>query len=163
MKLLFHHKETRCLPIPYAQWVRCLHGLRPLLYEVRRRAPYTSLPSFLQDLDCISGFPCDFLLFAWSGGEWKRLTHGCLLLIIPFPMAILGKYDERLSIPQVFHIPLLYKSKKSRFCERENEKFNDILIFPSANLYISPERTLSLVIHKISKAGCKKRGLMQYI
>ena len=28
----FCPKETRCLSIPYAQWVRCLHGLRPLLY-----------------------------------------------------------------------------------------------------------------------------------
>ena len=39
------------------------------------------------------------------------------------PMAILGKYDEHLSIPQVFHIPLLYISEKSVLCECPFENF----------------------------------------
>ena len=29
LRPFFCPKETRCLSIPYAQWVRCLHGLRP--------------------------------------------------------------------------------------------------------------------------------------
>ena len=48
MTRLFHHEETRCLQLPVMpNEVRCLHGLRPLLYEVRRCAPGMSLPSFL--------------------------------------------------------------------------------------------------------------------
>lgn len=40
------------------------------------------------------------------------------------PMAILGKYDELLSIPQVFHIPLLYKYREIQKCEGLHKKFS---------------------------------------
>lgn len=84
----------------------------------------TSLPSFLQNLDCISGFPCDFLFLVClirrgvkEVNPWVSALHRYI------PMAILGKYDELLSIPQVFHIPLLYISEKSVLCERPFENF----------------------------------------
>ncbi|WP_303051681.1 hypothetical protein [uncultured Dialister sp.] len=63
------------------------------------------------------------------GKDRKRLTHGRLPSILAFPVAILEIHGELLSILQVFHIPLLYKSKKSRFCERLFQKFYEILIF----------------------------------
>ena len=63
------------------------------------------------------------------GKERKRLTYERLPSILAFPMAILEIHGELLSILQVFHIPLLYKSKKSRFCERLFQKFYEILIF----------------------------------
>ena len=70
-----HYKETRCLQASHhAQWVRCLHGLRPLLYEVRRRAPYMSLPSFLPCRDFLESWVSLCLLFTtipdWREGTW---------------------------------------------------------------------------------------------
>ena len=95
-----------------------------------------SLPSFLPRQMAKSWISLLFFQFALSfyhfrkmGKERKRLTYGCLPSILAFPMSILGIHGELLSILQVFHIPLLYKSKKSRFCERLFQKFYEILIF----------------------------------
>ena len=57
---------------------------------------------------------------------------------------------------------LYYINRKNRVFV--NAKMKSLMIFSYSLLLIdiSPECTFSLVIHKISKAGCKKRGLMQY-
>ena len=83
----------------HAQWVRCLHGLRPLLYEVRRRAPYMSLPSFLPCRDFLESWVslcflvlAIFYLSGKGGGEKGGTFFEFRHSIPAFPMAILEIY-----------------------------------------------------------------------
>ena len=96
----------------HAQWVRCLHGLRPLLYEVRRRAPYMSLPSFLPCRDFLESWvSLCFLILAifylsGKGGGEKGGTFFEFRHSIPaFPMAILEIYGILSVKPRAFSCP----------------------------------------------------------
>ena len=100
MKLLFHHKETRCLPIPYAQGVRCLHGLRLLLYRSTtaraiHESPVISAEIDDEVLDFSAVFPVDteFLPFSGKGeGEKAVPSFDFPCPVLSFLMRILEIY-----------------------------------------------------------------------
>ena len=100
-----HRKEIRrpdCPMSSVSAWSTAA-AVRGTTARARQESPVISADDGLY-----SGFPwgVSFCLIR-RGVKEVNLWISALQRYIP--MAILGKYDERLSIPQVFHIPLLYK------------------------------------------------------